>query len=89
MARYLLTCPHAPEDCVPELDSVLGHSHELFSRFDWGCKGGEHVGWVVVEAANESTARMMLPMTIRNKAHVTAVTKFTPEDISSFHAGQG
>jgi hypothetical protein len=86
MARYLLTCPHTPEDCVPDIDSILGHSKELLARFDWGCKDGEHVGWVVVEAGNEATARMMLPVAIRNKASVRAVNKFTPQDIEQMHA---
>ena len=62
MARYLLSCPHTYEDCIGDIDSVLGHSKELLARFDWGCKDGEHVGWVVVEAGNEATARMMLPV---------------------------
>jgi hypothetical protein len=87
MARYLLTCPHTPEDCVPDIDSILGHSKELLARFDWGCKDGEHVGWVVVEAGNEATARMMLPVSIRNKASVRSVNKFTPQDIEQLHAG--
>jgi len=82
MARYLLTCPHTPEDCVPDIDSVLGHSKELLARFDWGCKDGEHTGWVLVEAGNEATARMMLPVALRTKAHVRMVNKFTPEDMA-------
>ncbi|HLG10559.1 MAG TPA: hypothetical protein VI876_02265 [Dehalococcoidia bacterium] len=81
MARYLVTCPHTLEDCIGDIDSVLGHSKELLARFDWGCKAGEHVAWVVVEAGNEATARMMLPVSMRNKANVQAVNKFTPEDI--------
>jgi hypothetical protein len=81
MARYLLTCPHTYEDCVPDLDSVLGHSKELLARFDWGCKDGEHVGWVVVEAGNETTARAFLPIALRGKASVRMVNKFTPDDI--------
>ena len=86
MARYLLTCPHTPEDCVPDIDSVLGHSKELLARFDWGCKDGEHTGWVLVEAGNEATARMMLPVALRTKAHVRMVNKFTPEDMAQMTA---
>lgn len=87
MARYLLTCAHTPEECVADLDSLVGHSKELLNRFEWGCKAGEHVGWAVVEAGNDATARMMLPTNIRAKAGVRLVNKFTPEDIQSFHAG--
>ena len=86
MARYLLTCPHTPEDCVPDLDSILGHSQELLNRFEWGCTDGEHVGWAIVEAGNESVARMLLPVSIRQKASVRQVTKFTPQDIKNLHS---
>jgi hypothetical protein len=86
MARYLLTCPHTTEDCVSDIDSVLGHSKELLARFDWGCKDGEHVGWVIVEAGNEATARMMLPVAFRIKAKACLINKFTPEDLEQMTA---
>jgi hypothetical protein len=85
MARFFLEVPHTDEDCVRELDSVFAHSQELFARFDWGCKANEHVGWVVVEARDASTARMLLPTVVRAKARVVPVNKFTPEDVKSFH----
>jgi hypothetical protein len=85
MARYLLTVPHTYEECVAELDSVFAHSRELLGRFDWGCKDGEHVGWVVIEAGNEATARSLLPTNIRSKASVRLVNKFTPEEIQAMH----
>ena len=87
MARYLLTVPHTPEDCKADLDSVFGHSKELLARFDWGCKGGEHVGWVIIEAGNETTACSMLPIAIRGKANAVVVNKFSPEDIQAMHTG--
>jgi hypothetical protein len=86
MARFLISLPHTPEDCVPELDSILGHSKELLSRFDWACKVGEHVGWVVVEAADERTARTLLPAALRARANAQQLNKFSEEDIHSFHA---
>jgi hypothetical protein len=86
MARFFVECPHTPEDCVADLDSVLGHSQELFARFDWGCKEGEHTGWVIVEAQDANTARMLLPISIRQRAKVHGVVKFTPEDVKQFHA---
>lgn len=84
MARYLVTVPHTAEDCVAELDSVFGHSKELLARFDWGCKAGEHVGWVILEAGDEETACRMLPIAVRDKASACMVNKFTAEDIQGF-----
>ena len=60
---------------------------ELLGRFDWGCKHGEHIGWAVVEAQDQATARRLLPTTFRDKARVFQLTKFTPEDVKSFQAG--
>jgi hypothetical protein len=85
MARYLVNWPHTDADCVAELDSVLGHSHELFARVDWGCKAGEHMGWAILEAGSPDQARSLLPAKMRAKAHVVGVNKFTEEDVKSFH----
>ncbi|HEY4686326.1 MAG TPA: hypothetical protein VII57_09810 [Dehalococcoidia bacterium] len=87
MARFLVEAHHVPEDCVRDLDSILGMSRELLGRFDWGCKHGEHIGWAVVEAQDQATARRLLPTTFRDKARVFQLTKFTPEDVKSFQAG--
>jgi hypothetical protein len=86
MARFLITLPHTPEDCVPELDSIFGHSKELLHRFDWGCRAGEHVGWVVLEAADERTARTLLPANLRSRGSAHQLNKFSEEDMHSFHA---
>ena len=86
MARFLLICPHIPEECTDALDSVLAVSHELLNRFDWGCKAGDHTGWAVVEAQNEATARMLLPTSIRAHAHAIPLNKFSAEEVNSFHA---
>ena len=85
MARYLVEARHVPDDCTAALDSVLGVSRELLNRFDWGCKAGEHIGWAVVEAQDERTARMLLPTTIRGNARLIIINKFTPEEVNSFH----
>jgi hypothetical protein len=85
MPRYLVTVPHTYEDCVAELDSVFAHSKELLARFDWGCKAGEHVGWVIIEAGSQEVACSMLPTVIRAKANARMINKFTPEDIQGLH----
>jgi hypothetical protein len=85
MARFLITCTHTPEDCVADLDSIVGQSQELLGRFDWGCKVDEHVGWAVIEAGDANTVRMLLPTNVRAKAHIVQLNKFTPEDVKSFH----
>jgi hypothetical protein len=85
MARYIVEIAHTSEDCVEALNSIVAVSREFINRFDWGCMGGEHTGWAVVEAHDESIARMMLPTSLRREARVVAVNKFTVEDVQSFH----
>jgi hypothetical protein len=64
----------------------MGHSVELLNRFDWGCKAGEHIGWVVVEAQDDRTARMLLPAAVRERARVVGLNKFSLVDVQGFHA---
>lgn len=85
MARFLVECPHTPEDCVEALDSIISFSKEAINRFDWGCEAGQHIGWAVVEAQDEATARLFLPTVIRRQAKVVLLNKFTVEDVQSFH----
>ena len=85
MARYLLECPHTQEDCIEALDSVVALSHSLMDRFDWGCNDEVHVGWVIIEAQDANTARMMLPTNLRGKAKAIHLAKFSPEQVKSFH----
>ena len=86
MARFLVECAHTKEDCLDALDSVVALSKELMNRFDWGCNDDVHVGWVVVEAKDATTATMMVPTNIRAKARAIQLTKFTPEQVQAFHA---
>ena len=85
MARYIVEVVHTPEECAEALNSIVAMSKEFINRFDWGCKAGQHTGWAIVEAGDESVARMMLPTSVRRQAHVVPVNKFTVEDVQSFH----
>ena len=87
MARFLLHAPHTDEECTQALDSIMGHSISLLGRFDWGCQAGEHVGWVIVEAQDDTTALKMLPSTIRDDARATRLNKFTAGEVKAFHEG--
>jgi hypothetical protein len=88
VARFLIEAPHTSEDCTDALDSIMAFSEHLLGRFDWGCKAGKHVGWAVLEAQDEGTARMLLPTSIRHEARATLLNKFSIEDVKSFHAEQ-
>ena len=54
-------------------------------KFDFGCLSGEHKGWAIVQGESESSVRELVPEEIRNEARVVKVSKFTPEQIRTFH----
>ena len=85
MARFQVYALHTEEECAQALDSIMGHSSALLGRFDWGCQAGEHVGWVIVEAQDETTALKVLPSTIRDDARATRLNKFTADEVKSSH----
>jgi len=83
MNRYLVITPHTPEECTKALKQVeaLG----VITRYDWGCKDGEHCGWVTIEADNKNEALLVVPPMERPKARIVQLVKFNAEDIRSAH----
>ncbi|MEE9167883.1 MAG: hypothetical protein V3U24_10555 [Candidatus Neomarinimicrobiota bacterium] len=65
------------------LDQVLAQGY--LTHFDWGCESENHCGWAIIEAEDESQARMVVPTLLRGKAEVFRVTKFAREDVASMH----
>lgn len=85
MARYLVESPHTKEECLRALDEIMAEGPSILNKFDWGCTAGDHTGYAIIEAENESTVKSMVPDFLRNKAKIVQVGKFTPEQIRSFH----
>ncbi|HEY6191597.1 MAG TPA: hypothetical protein VI215_04635 [Bacteroidota bacterium] len=83
MDRYLISLTHTTEDCVRALKAVEGVG--MITHFDWGCKDGEHTGWVTIEAENKAQAMMVVPPLLRDKAHAVMLVKFSPQDVQSMH----
>lgn len=52
----------------------------------YGCKGGDHTGYAIVEARSISEALFRVPDFLQDKACVSKVDKFTPGEIKSLHA---
>ena len=81
---YLIESKHTEAECLNVLD-ILEQNPQLLDRCYMACMSGNHTGWATVEADDESKARNMLPTDLRVNAKVTEVSKFTPEQIRSFH----
>ncbi len=85
VSRFLIITPHNAEQCLKSLDDYAADKPALLKKIDWGCAVGDHTGYVVVEAANETAARNMLPANERKSAKIVQLNKFTVEQIKEFH----
>ena len=83
MDKYLVVLPHTHDDCVKSLQQI--EAIGMITHFDWGCKDGEHVGWVMLEAESKAEAIMVVPTSQRRHAQVIKLNKFSPEDIKGLH----
>jgi hypothetical protein len=83
MERYIIISDHSNEDCLHILDLVQAQGY--LHHYDWGCKDGVHVGWVIIEAENREEALLSVPPIIRNKARAVRLNKFTEDDLKNLH----
>jgi hypothetical protein len=72
------------EECINGLKAV--EAVGMITHFDWGCKDGEHTGWVIIEAENKPQAMMVVPPVLRGNAHAVKLVKFSPEEVRAMHA---
>jgi hypothetical protein len=82
---YQIESSHTPEECLKALDEVLAKGPQNLAKYDWGCMSGDHRGWATIEAKSESEAQNLIPTSLRAKTRVVPVTKFSPDQIRSFH----
>lgn len=85
MSDYVIESTHTPEECLRELDTIVAEDPKALDRFEWGCLSGEHRGWAIVQAENETRARDLVPASARGRTRVFPVSRFTPEQIRMAH----
>jgi hypothetical protein len=81
--RYLIISPHTAGDCKRALKEVSAAGY--ITHFDWGCKDGDHTGWVVLEAESTQQALLVVPTFQRQEARAVKLVKFTMEDVVNMH----
>jgi hypothetical protein len=84
MTHYLIAVPHTPEECATTIGDY--ESAKAISKFDFGCESGDHTAYAIVSAKSAEDAKMMVPEKERDKAKVTELHKFTPEELKQMHA---
>ena len=83
MDRYLVSVTHTMGDCIRSLQAI--EAFGMITHFEWACQDGEHTGWVIIEAENKPQALMVVPPSLRDKAHAVKLVRFSPEDIRTMH----
>lgn len=84
--QYLVEVPHTAAECLAALDETKAMGQEKLNQWTWGCMFGDHTAYSIVNAKNETEALANVPEAERAKAKVIPLTKFTVEQIQSFHA---
>ena len=83
MARFLIEIPHEEETvaCALVVQVFLKTGSHLLSNADWGCMDGVHKAWLIVDVDSKAEARAIIPPAFRADAIITALNKFTMEEI--------
>ena len=85
MPMYLIESPHTQEECKQALKNALAMGY--LTHFQWGCKAGEHKGFIIFEAGNQEEALMVVPSILRHKARALELTQFTVEQVKAMDVG--
>jgi hypothetical protein len=83
MKRFLVSSPHDAGECNTALKQVYAMGY--LTHFYWGCKVGEHCGWMILEAENAQEALMVVPTFLRSKAHAIELHQFSPREVKVLH----
>ena len=85
MPRFLIEVPHEAEKiaCVRAAKGLLATGSHYITNADFGCKDGEHFGWVIVEVDDKAQARGVLPPLYRDQARIVQLNRFTLEELDA------
>jgi len=84
--HYLISMKHEPEDCIRFLEDWEKEHKALLAKAEWGCAGGTHSGWVLVEATSEQAAIAKVPPSNRPGAKAVLVEVMNnPDHLKKMH----
>lgn len=82
MDRYLVESPHDAGECKRLVKNVYA-AHYL-NNCEWGCLGGVHKAWVIIEAESEKQALWVVPHPLRPNATAVKIVKFEPDMVKDW-----
>lgn len=83
MERFFVEIPHEAEvvACARAVRTLLETGSHFLTHADWGCKDGEHKGWMILEVGSKEEARQVVPPAYRSQAKIVQLNKFTVDEI--------
>ena len=83
MPRFLIEVPHESEPvaCARAVQLLLQTGSHFLTNAEFGCKDGDHRGWIVVEGESKEQVRNVLPPAYRASARIVGLNKFSLEEL--------
>ena len=82
MEKYLVCSPHTKEECTQIIKDTMSIGY--LTHYYWGCKAGDHCGWALIDADNESEALLSVPPYLRSKSKATKMVQFDPNVVQGW-----
>ncbi len=84
MERFLIEVSHKAEKiaCARAVKLLISTGSHFLTHADWGCRDGEHKGWITIDAESKEEVRSYLPPEYRSIAKIVNLNKFTLEEIN-------
>ena len=79
---FLIEALHEPREfaCARAVRFLLQTGSHYLTHADFGCRDGDHRGWIIVEVDNQVEPRNMLPPAYRVQARIIGLNKFSFEE---------
>ncbi|HEX5043406.1 MAG TPA: hypothetical protein VFV75_10900 [Candidatus Polarisedimenticolaceae bacterium] len=91
MSRFLIEVPHEAETiaCARAVQLLLQTGSHFMTHADFGCKDGDHRGWIVVEGDSKEEVRQILPASQRAGARIVGLNRFSLEELDELIKAHG
>jgi hypothetical protein len=82
MARFLVVAPHDAEECLDAIEETIGMGPGFQEAYEWGCRVGDHTGYVFVRADSAVEAiDDYVPAFLRARAVAHRVERVSARDL--------
>lgn len=84
MAKFIIEVPHEDStvECARAAKLLLQSGSHYLTNADYGCLDGDHRCWMIIEVGSKEEAIAILPPSLRTKAKIVKLNKFTLENIN-------